>query len=494
MVSGTTFPGRRSLPAAAERTDARRLDPQPAAPARRRQRLPHRRSARPVRSDARLQDGRRRLGRPVQVGRRRPELEEHAAAGFPQDVSPEGLSSPIKGREGATDPVVRAGTNGLFYYAGVAFDRGGNQPSSIFVARYMDLNNLEAGDPFGYVDTRLVDSDSGTRFLDKVALAVDIPRSAATCTITSRQSDDKPGIRRSHVRTIPAGNVYVAYAAFTGSGATEQSVIMISRSTNCGETWSTPIALSTGSRLVQNPQIAVSPADGAVYVSWRRFLYTSQDDAVMIVKSVNGGATFSKPLRVSGVRSVRSGDVGHAVPQQRVPDDGDRCHRARVPRVARPRLCGGAPRPGDRRLAHRHLDLDDRLDVVGASRDSAGGRRAPADAGDDLPRRQAARPVLRPARRRLGAVRPADRRGGDSHRPDAAHPSHDGRVRGAGRARAPRRRSPRRASRTTPAASCRDRPSSSGCSSTRPTCRCSARARCRSWAITSTSRRRRRSS
>ena len=72
-------------------------------------------------------------------------------------------------------PILRAGTNGLFYYAGVAFDRGGNRPSAIFVARYMDLNNREAGDPFGYVDTRLVDSDAGTRFLDKVALATDIP-------------------------------------------------------------------------------------------------------------------------------------------------------------------------------------------------------------------------------------------------------------------------------------------------------------------------------
>ena len=76
-------PGRRSLSAAPERTERRRLDPQPAAPARRRQRLPHRRSARPVRSDARLQDGRRRVGRSVQVGRRREELEEHAAARVP---------------------------------------------------------------------------------------------------------------------------------------------------------------------------------------------------------------------------------------------------------------------------------------------------------------------------------------------------------------------------------------------------------------------------
>ena len=109
--------------------------------------------------------------------------------GYPQDISPEGLASPIKGRQAATDPVMRAGTNGLFYYAGVAFDRGDDKPSSIFMARYVDLNNLEAGDPFGYVDTRIVDADGGGRFLDKPAVATDIPRTAATCTITSRQSN-----------------------------------------------------------------------------------------------------------------------------------------------------------------------------------------------------------------------------------------------------------------------------------------------------------------
>ncbi len=233
--------------------------------------------------------------------------------GFPQDETDDGQASPLKwrledgqrkGYEGATDPVVRSGTNGLFYYAGVAFTRGVLQPSAIFVARYMDLNNREAGDPFGYVDTRLVDQDPGIRFLDKVALAVDIPRGTATCSIRSFQSPDRPGEPPiEHLQTIPAGPVYVAYTAFTGSGTTEQSVIMLSRSTNCGQTWSTPIALSTGSRLVQNPQIAVSPVDGAVYVSWRRFKYSTQDHAVMIVKSVNGGASFGPPLRVSGLRS-----------------------------------------------------------------------------------------------------------------------------------------------------------------------------------------------
>ena len=139
-------PGRRSLSPASERAERGSLDAQPAAPARRRQRLPHRRSSRPVRPDARVQDGGRRVGRPVQVGRRREELDQHAPARLPAGFglfsgSESSKYSPMKAHEGATDPVVRAGTNGLFYFAGVAFDRGPSQPSAIFVARYMDLNN-----------------------------------------------------------------------------------------------------------------------------------------------------------------------------------------------------------------------------------------------------------------------------------------------------------------------------------------------------------------
>ncbi len=113
--------------------------------------------------------------------------------GYPQDTSTEGLASPIKGRQAATDGVVRAGTNGLFYYAGLAFDRGSGKPSTIFVARFMDLNNLEAGDPIAYLDTRVVDHDTGTRFLDKTALAVDVPR-------TTRQLFVQRAAGRRHVR------------------------------------------------------------------------------------------------------------------------------------------------------------------------------------------------------------------------------------------------------------------------------------------------------
>ena len=90
--------------------------------------------------------------------------------GFPQDETAEGLSSPIKGREGRDRPGGPLGHQRACSITPASpSTAAANRPSSIFVARFMDLNNVEAGDPFGYVDTRLVDTDTGTRFLDKVA-------------------------------------------------------------------------------------------------------------------------------------------------------------------------------------------------------------------------------------------------------------------------------------------------------------------------------------
>ena len=99
-------------------------------------------------------------------------------------------------------------------------------------------------------------------------------------------------------------------------------------------------------------------------------------------------------------------------------------------------------------------------------------RRPPVDAGDDVPRRQAARSCITTCAR---TSRSCSDRTSTSCADFGQRPPHDGRVRGAGRRRAARRSSRRRACRSTPAASCPARPSSSSCSSTRRTCRCSGR-------------------
>jgi hypothetical protein len=43
--------------------------------------------------------------------------------GYPQDPA---QTAPLWGYHAATDPFIRAGTNGMFYYAGLAFNRGEN--------------------------------------------------------------------------------------------------------------------------------------------------------------------------------------------------------------------------------------------------------------------------------------------------------------------------------------------------------------------------------
>ncbi len=124
--------------------------------------------------------------------------------GYPQDISLEGQTSPIKGYETACDPIVRAGANGLFYYCGIAFNRARDK-SAVFVARYMDNNNLEKVEvkidqdgkrkyfgPIQYIDTHLVATGStSSSFIDMPNMAVDIPRKGALY-----------------------GNVYVAYTVF----------------------------------------------------------------------------------------------------------------------------------------------------------------------------------------------------------------------------------------------------------------------------------------
>ena len=66
--------------------------------------------------------------------------------GYPQD--PLRNQSPLRFYGAAADPVVRAGTNGLMYYLGLAFNRGTNGASAVFVSRFIDDNNREKRDPF----------------------------------------------------------------------------------------------------------------------------------------------------------------------------------------------------------------------------------------------------------------------------------------------------------------------------------------------------------
>jgi hypothetical protein len=222
--------------------------------------------------------------------------------------------------DAGSDPVVRAGTNGMFFYAGLAFDRSTSSTSasavsSIFVARFNDLNNNENADPITYIDTHIVANGNAAQFLDKPAMAVDIPRSgAATCSFTAKE----PGINGATVsvpESFPAGNVYLTYTDFLqGTKANSTPThLMFTRSTDCGVTWSTPVQLNTGTTTSQGSAIAVNASNGNVYVVWRQFASTGIKDAIMVAQSTNAGKTFSAPVQISTFQPFDQGTTGTAI-------------------------------------------------------------------------------------------------------------------------------------------------------------------------------------
>ncbi|TAK12921.1 MAG: hypothetical protein EPO35_10865 [Acidobacteria bacterium] len=255
--------------------------------------------------------------------------------GYPQDTTPEGMYSPLKGYQAGADAVVRPGTNGLMYFSGLVFNRGQNAPSAVFMSRFIDNNNKENGDPIRYLGTTMIDRSTGTEFIDKPWMAVDIPRAGAkSCKIT--QTDPAPVVKagagkgrfrgwnersrtkakpqlkgpKPYTQTIPAGKIYIAYSRITTVGTDVSSRIMLASSDDCGVTWSKPQQISDpADKVNQGATIAIDPQSGALYVAWRQFgLTTTATDSIVVVRSAASGKGFDKPAKVHKFKAHRPTD------------------------------------------------------------------------------------------------------------------------------------------------------------------------------------------
>src|SRR5713101_351104 len=239
--------------------------------------------------------------------------------GFPQDTSAAGMISPMKGFTAASDPVVRAGSNGMFYYSGIAFNRSTNI-GGLFLTRFIDLNNKENGDatkypdlpsdPIRYIGTVEIDSGIAGQFIDKPWMAVDIPRAGAlTCNIQVVQpvvQSDGTIVNQTVNQTFPGGNVYLAYAMFVGGTINVRSKIKFVKSSDCGVTWTKPILLSQTYDINQGISIALDPATGYVYVAWRVFSSGNDLSSIVVTKSTDGGNTFTKAVPVQALPGFNS--------------------------------------------------------------------------------------------------------------------------------------------------------------------------------------------
>lgn len=197
--------------------------------------------------------------------------------GYPADQSSAGLSSPVKGVCGvAGDPTQAFDGVGTLYYGFICFNRSKPGNGGIYVARYDDHGASYAG-------TTLIEPGTPSvfgLFQDKINLVVD-------------QSN---------------GNVYVAWARY--SGANVSDVILFSRSTDGGQTFSRPARIANGPGELQFTDQAVGP-DGAVYVTYRSYAkQNAQANAIWIVRSTDGGRSFGAPRLVSRIDPFDSTDYG----------------------------------------------------------------------------------------------------------------------------------------------------------------------------------------
>lgn len=188
--------------------------------------------------------------------------------GFPQDI---GSTSPLKAYSTAADPWVCAGSEGRFYYSGLAFNRG-EKNSAIFVARFEDTNDKESGNTIDYRGVEIVVTGNAGQFVDMPRMAVDVPRGA---------NNDY---------------IFLVYTTFLGNlDKNIKSKMYCTRSTDGGLTWSSPTKLSESQHIIQGANIGIDPHNGDVYVAFRRFYHKSQDSGIVVVKSTDRGSTFSSP-------------------------------------------------------------------------------------------------------------------------------------------------------------------------------------------------------
>src|SRR5436189_594810 len=109
---------------------------------------------------------------------------------------------------------------------------------------------------------------------------------------------DKTAIEVDRTGGACDGNVYFAWARFTGGGSNGfNSSIYFVRSTDHGQTFSSPMKLSQTVHDIQFPDISVT-GNGHVYVTYRQFAdvrSNSMVDAIDYNASTDCGASFSAP-------------------------------------------------------------------------------------------------------------------------------------------------------------------------------------------------------
>lgn len=177
------------------------------------------------------------------------------------------------------DPSVAFDSHGHVYYAGLGFDRT-SPPNTVAVNKgTFSGGNLSWSQP-----TFINQTTSPSTLNDKEWIAVD-----------------------SHTGSPFQDRIYVTWTRFLfnpQSGSYIQSPIAFASSSDGGATFTTPKLISGNVLYGQGSRPVVGP-DGALYVFWSGSTRLASLNSTYMVKSSDGGATWSKPLAIAEVNNSR---------------------------------------------------------------------------------------------------------------------------------------------------------------------------------------------
>jgi len=102
--------------------------------------------------------------------------------------------------------------------------------------------------------------------------------------------EDKPYIAADNTNSKYAENLYVGWTEFRR----DESVVLFSRSTDGGQTWSTPITISTHHGLPRDDNGAVEGFTGAVATDGTLYAAWADGNSIAFTSSRDGGKSFAK--------------------------------------------------------------------------------------------------------------------------------------------------------------------------------------------------------
>ena len=204
--------------------------------------------------------------------------------------------------DAAGDPSVAFDSRGTVYYAGLGFNRA-SAPNTVTVSRG---SFSSGGDVSWGAPTFINPTTSSAIFNDKEWIAVD-----------------------SHTTSPYRDRVYVTWTRFIFNpvnGAYVQSPISFASSSDGGRTFTTPKLISSNVLYGQGSRPVVGP-DGTLYVFWDGAKRLDALDSTWMVKSSDGGASWSRPVAIAQLVDsdplVNTGFRVNSFPAAAVAPNGD---------------------------------------------------------------------------------------------------------------------------------------------------------------------------